>query len=148
VQQSLASADARIERPAYVWLAIALELFTAFGAIPVGVMFLTDPSGASVGLPQGWIEATVFGSYLIPGLYLLVMNGFAMLAAAALSIVRHRWAPWLTGVLGIGLVIWILVEILILPETMVLTWLFLGTGLVLAVISLAWLRRIGAFGRG
>ena len=143
MQHRLASADRRIERPAYVWLAIVLELFTALGAIPVGIMFLTDPSGATVGLPGGWIEGTVFGSYLVPGLYLLLVNGIGMLVVAALSVMRNRAAPWLTGVLGAGLVIWILVEILLLPETMFLTWLFLAIGIVLGGISLAWLRRTG-----
>jgi hypothetical protein len=138
-----ASADGRIERPAYAWIAVALELFTALGAIPVGIMFLTDPSGATVGLPSGWIEATVFGSYLVPGLYLLLVNGFGMLAAAYLGVRRHWAAPWLAGVLGAGLVIWILVEIIVLPETMMLTWVFLAIGLVLGGISLAWLRRTG-----
>lgn len=143
MQHRLASADRRIERPVYVWLAVALELFTALGAIPVGLMFLTDTSGATVGLPAGWIEGTGFGSYLVPGLYLLLVNGIGMLAVAALSVMRHRAAPWLTGVLGAGLVVWILVEILLLPETMFLTWLFLAIGLVMGVISLAWLRRTG-----
>jgi hypothetical protein len=143
VQLRLGSAGTRIERPTYVWLAIVLELFTAFGAIPVGIMFITDTSGATVGLQAGWIEATPFGTYLVPGLYLLLVNGFGMLVAAALSLMRHRVAPWLTGVLGAGLVIWILVELLLLPETMFLTWLFLAIGLVLGVISLVWLRRTG-----
>jgi hypothetical protein len=133
----------RVERPRYVWIAIVLELFTALGAIPVGMMFLADPTGQLVQVPRGWIEATVFGSYLVPGLYLLFVNGFAMLALAALSVRRHPIAPWLTGTLGAGLVIWILVEILLLPETMFLTWLFLVTGLALGILALAWLRHTG-----
>ncbi len=55
----------RVERPRYVWLAVALEVFTAVGAIPVGLMFLADPSGSSIGLPGGWIEATPFGTYVV-----------------------------------------------------------------------------------
>ena len=54
------------------------------------------------------------------------MNGVAMLSLAALTIRRHWIAPWLTGALGVGLIIWIAVEIVTLPETMILTWLFLG----------------------
>ena len=133
----------RVERPRYVWIAIVLELFTALGAIPVGVMFLADPTGQLVQVPRGWIEATVFGSYVVPGLYLLFVNGFAMLLLATLSVRRHPFAPWLTGILGSGLVIWILVEILMLPETMFLTWLFLATGLALGLLALAWLRDTG-----
>jgi hypothetical protein len=132
-----------IERPAYAWLGVALELFTALGAVPVGLMFLTDPTGSSVGLPAGWIEATPFGSYAIPGLYLLAMNGIGMLVAAVLTIRRHRWAPWLTGILGTGLILWILVQVLVMPELMWLQGLFLAIGIVLDAIALAWLRRTG-----
>ncbi len=132
-----------VDRPRYVWIAVVLEIFTAIGAIPVGLMFLSDPTGKLVQVPQGWIEATVFGSYVIPGLYLLLVNGAGMIALAALSVVRHWFAPWLTGTLGVGLIVWILVEILVLPETMFLTWVFLAVGTALGFVALFWLRHTG-----
>ncbi len=138
------SPDTRIERPAYVWVAIALEVFTAVGAIPVGLMLLTDPTGAGAGFPPGWIEATPFGSYLVPGLYLLAMNGIAMLGVALLSVRCHRWAPPLTAILGTGLVTWIGVQVVVMPETSFLQAVFGMTGLVLIAVAAAWLRRIGA----
>lgn len=132
-----------IERPAYAWIAVALELFTGIFAVPVGWSFIQDPTGKALGLPQGWIEATVFGSYLIPGLYLIAINGAAMFVLAALTVRGHWIAPWLTGALGVGLIIWIAVEIVTLPETMLLTWVFLAIGFVLGFIALFWLRRTG-----
>lgn len=108
--------SSRVDRPRYVWFAVALELFTAFGAIPVGLMFLADPSGGAIGLPEDWIEQTAFGSYVIPGLYLLFVNGFGMLVLAAVTVRRDWLAPWLTGALGVGLIIWIAVEILVMPR--------------------------------
>jgi hypothetical protein len=143
MQIDIVPRDRRVERPAYVWIAVVLELITALGAIPVGWLFLSDPSGRSMSLPSAWIEATPFGSYFVPGLYLFAMNGFGMLALAALTVRRHWIAPWLTGTLGVGLIIWILVEIVALPETMVLTWIFLATGLALGFVALFWLRRTG-----
>jgi uncharacterized membrane protein len=140
VQLTLVAPARPVARPSYVWLAIVLEIFTALGAVPVGLMFLSDPSGKAIGLPQGWIEATVFGNYVIPGLYLLFVNGFGMLLLAGLCIRRHWIAPWLTGTLGVGLIIWILVEILVMPETMILTWIFLGIGVVMGFVALFWLR--------
>lgn len=133
----------RVERPRYAWIAIVLEIFTAVFAIPVGLIFLSDPTGRSMGLPSGWIEATPFGSYVIPGLYLFAMNGLGMLVLAGLSVMRHWAAPWATGVLGTGLVIWILVQLLVMPEVMWLQPLFLGVGIVLDLVSVAWLRRTG-----
>ena len=137
------AADRRIDRPGYAWLAIALEVFTALGAIPVGLMLLTDPTGAGVGFPSGWIEATPFGSYLVPGLYLFAMNGVAMLVLAALSIQRHRWAPGLTVTLGAGLLIWIAVQVVVMPETSALQAAFGAIGLTLIAVGVAWLRRLG-----
>ena len=140
---SLWVSGARVVRPGYVWIAVALELFTAAGAIPVGVMFLLDPSGGRMGMDSGWMRSSVFGSYLVPGLYLLFVNGLGMLALAALTVRRHLVAPWLTGALGVGMIVWILVEILVLPETSFLTWMFLAIGLALGFVALFWLRRIG-----
>jgi hypothetical protein len=132
-----------VERPAFVWIGIVVELVTGITAIPVGWMLIQDPTGKVIQLPQGWIEATPFGSYLIPGLYLMLVNGFGMLALALLSARRHPLAPWLTGALGVGLIVWIVVEIVALPETMVLTWVILAFGFVLGFVALFWLRRTG-----
>lgn len=140
MQLHLVPGAARVDRPAYVWLAVILEIFTAIGAVPVGIMFLIDPTGQLVQVPRGWIEATVFGTYVVPGLYLLLVNGLGMLVLAALTARRHWLAPWLTGTLGVGMIIWIAVEIVLLPETMFLTWIFLAVGLILGVVALFWLR--------
>jgi hypothetical protein len=136
-----------VPMPRYAWIAVVLEIFTGVLAIPVGLLFLSDPTGKAIGVPQGWIEATVFGSYVVPGLYLLLVNGFGMLALAALTVLRHPLAPWLTGALGIGLMIWIAVQALIMPETMFLQPLFFAVGLALGVIALFWLRSIEHLGR-
>jgi hypothetical protein len=130
----------RVERPAYVWPAIALEVITAALAIPVGWAFIVDPSGGAMGVPQDWIAGS-FGSYLIPGLYLFAMNGLMMLVLAGLSAYRHWVAPWLTGVLGVGLIIWIAVQLLVMPETMILQWIFLAVGFILGLVALFWLRQ-------
>jgi uncharacterized membrane protein len=134
-------ASSRVDRPRYLWLGVMLELFTGVLAIPVGFMFLIDTSGGLMQLPAGWIEATPFGSYLVPGLYLLAVNSVGMLALAVLTVRRHWLAPWLTGTLGVGLIIWILVQLLVMPETMFLQWIFLAVGLALGFVALFWLRR-------
>jgi len=143
VHVEIAPSSRHIERPPYAWIAVALEVLTGILAVPVGLSFIQDPTGRALGIPQGWIEVTPFGTYLIPGIYLLAMNGAAMLALAVLTVRRHWIAPWLTGTLGIGLIIWIAVEIVTLPETMVLTWIFLAIGFALGFVALFWLRRTG-----
>lgn len=139
----LTPAATPIERPPYVWFAIVLEFLTAVMAIPVGLIFLNDPSGRSMELPPEWIANTAFGNYVIPGLYLLLVNGIGMLLLAGLSVQRHWTAPWFTGTLGVGLIIWILVQLAVMPETMFLQWVFLSVGIVLGFVALFWLRRTG-----
>lgn len=142
------AADVRIPRPRYAWLGVALQFICGVLAVPVGVMFITDPSGASLQLPPGWIEATPFGSYLIPGLYLFLVNGLVMLVAALLAVVRHPMAPWLMGALGIGLMIWIAVQVAVMPETMYLQPVMFAFGLVMGFVALFWLRDLRRATRG
>jgi uncharacterized membrane protein len=139
---SKVDARATIPRPPFVWLGVALQVVCGVLAIPIGIQFILDPTGSSVGLPPGWIEATAFGSYLVPGLYLLAMNGIGMLIAAALAVRRHPLAPWLMGGLGIGLMIWIAVQIAIMPEYMILQPILFGFGLAMGFVALFWLRAI------
>jgi hypothetical protein len=143
MQAQAVSESRRVERPPYVWLAVVLEIFTAVAAIPVGWWFIGDPSGRAMQLPVGWIEATPFGTYLVPGIYLFAVNGLGMLVLAGLTVARHRLAPWLTGALGVGLIIWILVQLAVMPETMILQWIYLAIGFILGFIALFWLRRTG-----
>jgi hypothetical protein len=143
MEVNIVPASAKVPRPAYAWIAAAAAVFTGVLAIPVGLLFIGDPTGAAIGVPQGWIEATVFGSYVIPGLYLLFVNGVGMLILAALIVLRHWTAPWLTAILGVGLIIWILVQLIVMPETMFLQWIFLAVGLLLGFVALFWLRATG-----
>ena len=67
MQVRFASRSGQVERPPFTWIAVILEIFTGVLAVPVGWSFIQDPTGQALGIPQGWIEATPFGSYLIPG---------------------------------------------------------------------------------
>lgn len=128
----------RIPMPRFAWIAVVLEIFTAVLAIPVGLMFITDPSGAAMSI-EGWLDGTVFGDFLVPGLYLFTVNGIGMLVLALLTVMRRPIAPWLTGALGIGLMIWISVQLLLISQTMFLQPLFFVVGLILGFIALFWL---------
>ncbi len=66
-----------------------------------------------------------------------------MLALALLIVLRHWSAPWLTAILGVGLIVWILIQLAVMPETMILQPIFLATGLLLGFVALFWLRHTG-----
>ena len=132
----------RVERPGYAWIAVGLQVVVGLAAIPIGLQLIANPEGAPLGLPQGWIDATPFGSWLVPGLFLFAMNGIGQLLAAALIVARHPLAPWLTGALGVGLMIWIAVQVATMPFHPLQPTMF-TIGAVEGLVALAWLRRDG-----
>ena len=136
-------APSRIERPWYAWVGAAIAAVTAVGALPVGWSLINDPSGSSIGLPSDWIANSVFGSYLIPGLYLFLINGLGMVAAVGLVVIRHWFTPWWMGALAIGLITWIAVQLVLLPQSSWLQGFFLASGFALGTIALFWLRTTG-----
>jgi hypothetical protein len=134
----------RLERPGYAWVAAGLQVCTGLAAVPIGLQLMAQADGSPLGLPQAWIDATPFGSWLVPGLFLFAMNGVGQLVAAGLITLRHPLAPWLTGALGVGLMIWIGVQVALMPPHPLQPILF-TTGTIEGVVALLWLRRLGTF---
>lgn len=134
------SVETGIERPGYVWLGIALQLFVAVMAVPIGLMMIVDANGSPLGIPHDWIADTPFASFLVPGIFLLLVNGLGQLAGAILAITRHWLAPWVMGALGVGLLIWIVVQVLMIPFSFLQPVIF-AIGLVEGFVALFWLRR-------
>jgi hypothetical protein len=131
-----------IERPGYVWLGIASQLFVGIMAVPVGLMMILEPEGSPLGIPNEWVADSAFGSFLVPGLFLLLVIGVGQLVAAGVAMIRHPLAPWLMGALGVGLLIWIAVQVLIIPLSFLQPAIFV-IGLVQGFVALFWLRRLG-----
>lgn len=109
-------------------LLIFLLLFNAIGAFYGSYMLIADPAGVEIGLPPGMLEGSPFHNYLVPGLVLLLVNG-VLPAAAAYGLIRRRpsaplpvlsvlknyhWAWSLTLLSGVGLMIWMGVQIALL----------------------------------
>ena len=134
----------RIERPAYAWVAVALQVFTGLMAVPVGIAMIADPNGSPIGIPHDWIAGTPFASFLIPGIALLLVNGVGQLAAMVLVVRRHPLAPWLTGGLAVGLMVWIAIQALMIPFSFLQPTMFV-IGALQGFVALFWLRRIGFF---
>ncbi len=129
----------RIARPGYASIAVALQLFTAIMAVPVGLAMILDPDGSPLGIPHDWIAGTPFGSFLVPGIVLLLMNGVGQASAAILVWQRHPLAPWVTAFFAVGLMTWIGVQVLVIPFSVLQPVLF-AVGAVEGFVALFWLR--------
>jgi hypothetical protein len=129
-QQALRETAARATRPVAVKALIKLMAVQGVSGIGGGVALASDPSGGNVGYPVSWLEGTPFNDYLIPGLILGLLLGVAPLLAVYGLLRRPLWRwtdvwngwtgqhwAW-TGsrIIGIGLVAWILIEVLVIPD--------------------------------
>ena len=91
-----------------------LQIFIGIGAVPVGLMFILDPTGSSIGFPLEWVAGTVFKNYLVPGIFLFSVNGVGSLLGAFLTLRRHRLASLVAVALGVFLIAWIVVQVITL----------------------------------
>jgi len=57
----------------------SLQAFTGIGAIPAGYNMLTDTSGQGLGMSTSLLENSPLDSFLLPGLFLLLVNDWLTL---------------------------------------------------------------------
>lgn len=87
-------------------------LLTLIGlsAVVVGALFIWNPSGG-MGLTTDLLQDSPFSSFLIPGVFLFVINGLGSLVVAYYVFKDHRYAGISTLVLGILMMVWIAAQV-------------------------------------
>ncbi|MFF7294232.1 hypothetical protein ACFY9N_17005 [Microbacterium sp. NPDC008134] len=120
-------------------LLLAIAAFTLLGAV-VGAIGLTV--GGGMGLPQEWLDGTIFDSYLWPAVALAVIVGGTQTLALVLQLRGYALAWGLQAAAGLTLMTWIVVQVAILMQWSPLHGIFFATGLLqttVAVLALgAW----------
>lgn len=129
-------------------LLVVCLLLLALGALPAGFMLVAKPDGSLLGFSASWLAGSPFSNYTVPGLVLIALFGFGSLATIIGLIARPRW-PWtdvlsrrihtdwsvaFSGLIGMGLMIWIMVQVMIIPVSFLQPTLF-GLGLVIFALS-------------
>ena len=126
----------------YYYILGSLQALTAIGAIPAGYGYLSDITGKNMGVSTDLLMNSPLDSFLLPGLFLLIVNGFANVAGAYLSFARNKFAGHSGIILGLLLSIWILVQVYWISLTSFLQPLFLVIGLVNIYLSWRILRGV------
>lgn len=112
-------------RPWQLYVTVGLLAFVGIGALPAGLAFIVDPSGALLGLPADLLNSPIFPDFLVPGLFLFFVIGIGSLLAAAFLLWRPAWGwpnrlnpfrrqQWhwaLAFAVGCTLMIWIVVQL-------------------------------------
>ena len=125
-------------------------LVIALGALPAGWLFITRPDGSGLGMPLSFLAGSPFPDFTIPGVVLFSLFGIGSLVVLYGLIVRPRWAwtepltqplhmHWslaAAGLIGIGLLIWIVVQVIVIKTISFLQPTIFLIGL--AIVLLAW----------
>jgi hypothetical protein len=117
-----------------------LQAFVALGALPCGVLLMLYPNGGTLNMPLSMLNGSPFASFFWPGLILFAVNGIGQAAAAVLSFRRHRLAGLGGAVMGLGLMIWIFMQVSLIGGGHWLQYLYFALGtaeVALAVLLLS-----------
>ena len=94
--------------------AIVLEILLSIGALGGGIVLMIAPRGEIMPLPVSALAGSPFDSYFAPGLILFAVLGLGPLVAARLAWLRHPLATAAALAVGVGLLIWVGVEVAII----------------------------------
>ncbi len=117
----------------YRWLFI-LHVFVGLGAIIGGMMAFFNPEGPG-GIDISVLEYSPFNNFLIPGTILFIVIGLGNFISAMAIILKWEYQSYISGVVSLALVIWIVVQCLMLRMIIPLHVIFFTIGVVGVIIS-------------
>ncbi|MBK9317589.1 MAG: hypothetical protein IPM91_01305 [Bacteroidetes bacterium] len=74
-------------------LTILVLAIIGLSALPAGYSFMTDPSGAGIGLTIEYLHYSPFNDYWIPGLVLFSANGVMNILALLAMLFKFKYYP-------------------------------------------------------
>jgi hypothetical protein len=124
-------------RPFTLWALIGFLLFLSISGLAGGIGMLMDPSGANLSLPADLLDGLPIDTFLLPGLYLVLVYG---LLAPVIAYGLWKRAPWAWGsavVLGVILLVWIIGQFLLWGSPHVIQAIYFVLSLAILILSLA-----------
>jgi hypothetical protein len=88
-----------------------LQLFIGLGAVVCGFLMFIQPDGSLLGLPLNMLHGSPFENFLVPGILLFLVNGLGNMVSAVLSFKQHDLAGFTGIIFGLGLVVWLFVQV-------------------------------------
>ena len=116
---------------------LALLLFVGASAVYGGVGLVVN----GMGMPEEWLEPLPVGSWVWPGVALVVTVALPQLVAAWFVWRRDPRAGVVGLVAGAALVLWIIVQVLLLRRHFFLQPVIAGLGLLEVLLSWLWIRQ-------
>ncbi len=118
------------------WTLAAVLALVTVNAGYGGIGLIRD----GLGMPTEWVRALPGGSWTLAGVALLITVGVPQSVACWLVVRGDRRAALVGVAVGLGLVAWIVAQLLILRRYFFLQPVIAGLGLVETSLALGWIR--------
>ncbi|SEL10551.1 hypothetical protein [Parapedobacter koreensis] len=116
--------------------AIFLLIFNGLSAIAGGGILIIDPQGYAIRIPVSILQYSPFSNFLIPGILLFIFNGLSSLLIAWAVINRIQGYLWLVIFQGVASITWIVTQVVMIREIVLLHYIYGGIGLLFLVAGI------------
>jgi hypothetical protein len=125
------------------WVLAGMLLLIGAAGVFGGVSLLRD----GFGMPLSWLHQTPFTSWVLPGVALLIGVAVPQFMALGLIVSGHRWGLAGGYLAGLGLVLWIAVQMLVLQRYFIMQPAIAGAGAIEILLAWLWQRKVRAVTR-
>lgn len=112
-------------------LSVAILVLLAITTLYGSYHMITDPTGASLGLPFYLLNGSYFTDYLLAGWVLLIVVGLFSMYTMAQTLRKGRSYSFLIMLQGVLLCTFVTLQMLLLGETFMIQYAYMIAGIVL-----------------
>ncbi|MCX6225673.1 MAG: hypothetical protein NTV01_13140 [Bacteroidia bacterium] len=138
------------KKPIALYVLVFLLFSQAMAALYGGLSLIFDPTGSSLKMGGELLKSTPFSNYLIPGLILGLVLGvlpllliYPLLAqphwkwTRKLNLYKNRYWAWTYSLyVGLGVIIWMDVQIYMIGYSQTIQSVIAGLGLLIVIFTL------------
>lgn len=114
-----------------------LQFFIGLGAVAGGFLMIIKPDGSIMDMPPDMLKGSPFRDFLVPGIILFSVNGLGNLFAGIMSFRRLPLAGFAGIFFGLGLMIWIFIQVTMIGGGHWLQYLYFFLGLIELLLGIA-----------
>jgi hypothetical protein len=132
-----------LARTTLLWVLGIVAVTAILGGTALVVGTLAPALYGGAGLPLDYLDGSPFTSFLVPGILLAALLGGVHLVAFVLLKTRNRWGMFAAAAAGFAMLIWIFVQMTIIPFSPLQALYFVVGLLELGLVTVA----LGLFDR-
>lgn len=119
------------------YIAMLVLLFNAVSALFGGYMLIDDPTGGALQMPVDAMKNGPFRDFLIPGIVLFSVLGVGSLVVVLMLVFNVRYYVQAVFLEGFATIVWIVTQMIIVQDVVLLQIVYLSVGAVLVLCSLS-----------